>query len=291
MLHHVAMKLAGARSLCVAAYVVAGAAAWAALRWGPTSHPFWSVALADVVATVVIFGFSRALVNSSFYDAYWSVAPICIAAYWTVTSDPSPRAWWVTTLVTAWGIRLTYNWASHWRGLEHEDWRYVDLRRQTGAAYWAVSFAGIHMFPTVMVLACCGSLYVAVTHPAPANLLDGVAAIVTVGAIVIETLADRQLHRFTRSGPAPETFMASGLWRWSRHPNYFGEVSFWWGLWLFGLAADPSRWWTVIGPLALTAMFLFISIPMIEKRMLAKRPLYAAHQKRTSRLVPLPPSG
>jgi len=78
-----------------------------------------------------------------------------------------------------------------------------------------------------------------------------------------------------------------GLWKFSRHPNYFGEMGFWWGLYLFGLAADPSCWWwTIIGPLAITLMFRFISLPMIEKRMIERRPQFASHAQHTPLVIP-----
>jgi steroid 5-alpha reductase family enzyme len=146
------------------------------------------------------------------------------------------------------------------------------------------------MFPTVMVLATCTGAFVALRGAAPLNALDGAAAVVTSGAIIIEALADKQLRAFVRNNDDPSRIMGHGLWSWSRHPNYFGEVSFWWGLFLFSLAAERDTLYPLVGPIALTAMFLFISIPMIEKRMVAKRPHYRDHQKRVSMLVPLPPS-
>lgn len=285
-------SLVCARAACAVAYVVALAAGYAAYSMAPVTHGFWRIAIADVVATGVIFGFSRAFDNSSFYDAYWSVAPIAFVCVWTLKNrEIPPRAWLVTALVSAWGIRLTYNWLRHWRGLAHEDWRYVDLRRKTGAFYWLVSFFGLHMFPTVMVLACCSAVWVATTTSTPLGLLDAAATVVTGAAILIEAVADAQLHRFVRTNTDPNRIMATGLWGWSRHPNYFGEVSFWWGLFVFAVAATPAAWWTIAGPLALTAMFLFVSIPMIDERMLGKRPRYREHQKRVSRLIPLPPPG
>ncbi|MFX4952353.1 DUF1295 domain-containing protein, partial [Acinetobacter baumannii] len=81
-----------------------------------------------------------------------------------------------------------------------------------------------------------------------------------------------------------------GLWGWSRHPNYFGELSFWWGLMLFGFAAAPSQWpWLVPGALAMTAMFVFASIPLMDQRSVERRPAYAEYMRRVSALVPLPP--
>ena len=80
--------------------------------------------------------------------------------------------------------------------------------------------------------------------------------------------------------------MKSGVWSWSRHPNYLGEMGLWWGLWLFGIAADPSWWWTIVGPLGITLMFVFVSLPMIEKRMAARRPAYAEYAESSSLVLP-----
>ena len=115
--------------IVVAVYVFALAAAigvgWVARNW----HPLAVVALADVAGTVVIFGSSVALRNSSMYDPYWSVVPPAITVYLFASGA---RAWLVLALVFAWGIRLTCNWARGWPGMQHEDWRYVDIRRKTG---------------------------------------------------------------------------------------------------------------------------------------------------------------
>lgn len=253
----------------------------------------WKAFVADVVATVVIFSFSRVYRNSSFYDAYWSVIPPLFAIYWAAAALPGinpPRQWLVFSLVLLWAVRLTWNWASHWDGMDHEDWRYGPLREKAGRFAILVDFFGIHLFPTLQVFAGCLPLY-AVMHlgTAPFGWLDWLAAAVTLGAIGIETVADLQLHRFL-AHRQPGEIINTGLWRWSRHPNYFGELSFWWGLALFGLAAWPQGWWwQLIGAALMTAMFVFASIPMMDKRSQERRPAYAEHMKKVSALIPLPP--
>lgn len=257
-------------------------------------HPIVVALVADVVATLVVFGFSRAYDNSSLYDPYWSVAPPAIALWFALVpmSGPAPvaRIVLVVALVMIWGVRLTHNWYRQWRGLEHEDWRYVDLRAQHGRRYWLVSFAGIHFFPTALTFLGSLSLYPALAAgTAMFGWLDAVALVVTAGAIWIQGAADNQLRNFVRAGPPPGSIMERGVWAYSRHPNYFGEIMFWWGLWLFGLAADPSFWWTVVGPVAITLLFVFISIPMMERRMAARRPQFDEHRRRVSMVVPWPP--
>ncbi len=284
----------GAFGVVLAAYLLALAVAVALGLWLGDRRPILTVFVADAVATFVIFGFSMALRNSSMYDAYWSVAPPVIALYWAQLPSASlgaegGRQGLVLWLVAAWAVRLTFNWARGWAGLGHEDWRYVELREGAKIPYWLVSLGGIHFFPTLQVFLGCLSLYPALAlGRRPFGALDVIATIVAGGGIAIETLADEQLAAFNRVKQPGEICMR-GVWAWSRHPNYFGELSFWWGLWLFGLAADPSWWWTVIGPLAMTGMFLFASIPMLDKRSVARRPGYEAHMRRVSRLLPWPP--
>jgi steroid 5-alpha reductase family enzyme len=287
------MGKTGALGLIVVAYLACLAAGAVSLMWLPVSAP-WNALIADIVATLVIFGFSRRYRNSSFYDAYWSVIPPLLAAYWMATypaSTRDPRAWIVTALVWFWAIRLTTNWALHWSGLQHEDWRYPLVRARAGkAAMWADLF-GIHLFPTIQVFLGCLAIYAVMSRTAvPLSLLDALAGGVTFGAVVIELVADLQLHAFIAQRKQPGGFITTGLWAWSRHPNYFGELGFWWGLMLFGLIAAPQDWWWIVpGALAMTAMFVFASIPLMDARSCERRPAYAEHMKRISALLPLPP--
>ncbi|HXX59397.1 MAG TPA: DUF1295 domain-containing protein, partial [Dehalococcoidales bacterium] len=138
-----------------------------------------------------------------------------------------------------------------------------------------------------LVFAGCLSLYPALsTGKNNFGILDVIAIVITAGAVLTETIADEQLRRFTANPANSGAIMDKGLWAYSRHPNYFGEVMFWWGLFIFGLAADSRYWWTVIGPLAITALFVFVSIPMMEKHSLARRPGYGEHRRRTPALLP-----
>ncbi len=285
------VNLTRARLTVLAAYVVAFVVALVVGHRTEAEHPIWVALHADLAATVAIFAFSLAFRNSSFYDAYWSVAPIPIALYWALRPElvgVNPiRTAVVIGLVALWGGRLTWNWLRGWHGLGHEDWRYADIKEKTGALYWLVSFLGIHLMPTFWVFAGMLPVYAAVAAGREVfGYLDLFAATVTLGAIWIEARADNQLKRFRDARPAPEEILKTGLWARSRHPNYLGEMGFWWGLWLFAMAANPSWWWTVVGPLSITLMFRFVSLPMIETRMLARRPAYAEWVERSSLVLP-----
>jgi len=280
---------------CLLAYLLAGGAALGVGLALGDRHPLMVAGAADLAATFVIFVCSVAFNNSSFYDAYWSVGPLALAAYYgrglSLPDLSAPRQLAVLVLVALWGLRLTYNWWRGWRGLDHEDWRYVDIRRATGHFYWPVSLLGIHLMPTVVVFAGCLPLYIALGHgAAPPGPLDGVALVVTAGAIWIEARADRQLRDFVSSDPPKGAILDRGLWALCRHPNYLGEILFWWGLYAFAVAAQPGAWWTGSGALAICVLFAFVSLPLIERRMLRRRRGYQEHCKRVPLLFPLPPS-
>lgn len=277
-----------------AAYVVALAVAAAWLAWGPGSGHLWLDALvADVLATLVVFGASRLHHNSSFYDAYWSVVPPCLAVYWIVAGDGAGddlRTILVLAVVVLWAVRLTANWVIGFPGLHHEDWRYPMLRERAGAFELPVDLFAIHLIPTLQVFLGMLPVYVAVGRPGrPAGWLDGVAVVIGTGAVVLELVADGQMRRFAGERRRGEV-MDRGLWGWSRHPNYFGEISFWFALGLFGIAASPGAWWwCLIGTVAMVAMFLGASIPMMEERSLERRPSYQDVIDRVPMLVPRPP--
>jgi steroid 5-alpha reductase family enzyme len=256
-------------------------------------HPIEIAFAADVAATIVVFGFSYVFDNSSFYDAYWSVIPPAIAVYFIAAAAPEAvdlRQALVLLAVSLWAVRLTWNWARGWTGLHHEDWRYVDLRASQGRLYWIVSFFGLHFFPTLTVFLGCLPLWLALGEGArPLGLLDAAGAACALGGTALEFFADNQLRRFKLAGPPPGSTFEGGLWAWSRHPNYLGEILLWIGLALFGAAASGFVWWGWIGAAAMVLMFRFASLPMIEKRMLARRPDYEERQRRVSLLIPWPP--
>lgn len=227
---------------------------------------------ADLVATVAVFAFSAACDNSSLYDPYWSVAPVPLCGYWILAAGkPSPRALLAFVLVALWGARLTYNCLERWQSLGQEDFRYLEIRGKTGKLYWPASLVSIHLLPTLWVFGGMLGTYAAVTGDRPLGFLDCWGALVTAGGIVVETLADQQLRAFRRARTDPSALLETGLWRWSRHPNYVGEVLFWWGLFLLGWSARPDWAWAALGPVVITLLFAFVSVPWMNRRLAGRR--------------------
>lgn len=272
-----------------AVYVAAVAIGLEAAGAVPALHPIAFALLADIVATLVVFAFSAWYRNASTYDPYWSVIPVLIVLYWALSGQGGGtvvlRQAAVVLLVCLWGARLTWNWILRWQGLGDEDWRFGMLREKHGPRYWLVNLGGIHVLPTLLVFAGCLAAWPAVADSTrDLNWLDGLALLVTLGAIRVEAVADGQLRRHRRGGAAAT--LTTGLWARCRHPNYLGEVGFWWGLYLFALAANPAWWWTGIGALAINLLFVFVSIPMMDEHMRMRRPGYASRVIKVPALLP-----
>ncbi|NVM43380.1 MAG: DUF1295 domain-containing protein [Candidatus Lokiarchaeota archaeon] len=192
----------------------------------------------------------------------------------------------VFVLVSIYSVRLIHNWVKQWRGLGHEDWRYTNYRLKMGNKFWVINLTGLQLMPTIMVYLGSISLYPVLSlRTSSLGLLDIIAIIVTATAITLEALADQQSYKFRRNRENSQEFITTGLWKFSRHPNYLGEVMFWWGLYIFSLAANILYFWAIIGPIAMTILFYVVSIPPMEKRNLERKPDYPEYKKNTSKLI------
>jgi steroid 5-alpha reductase family enzyme len=252
-------------------------------------NPYTEMLIADIAATAIVFLFSLILNNSSVYDPYWSVIPVPIAMYWiwNAPAGNDLRQYLILGVILFWSLRLTINWIRTWPNLTHEDWRYRKLKEDTGKFYWPVSFTGIHLFPTLMVFLGMLPVLPAVQNGAPMGLFDFAGAILCILAVIIEYTADEQLRKFRNGGHTSGMNMEEGLWALSRHPNYFGEILFWFGLFIFSLGGGISaNLWTGIGFISMFILFRFISIPMMEKRLVLRKADYQNYIKNVPAIVP-----
>jgi len=275
------------------AYVTAGIMVWLVYDAISIFHPLIVVFTLDILATLVIFLFSLMFNNSSLYDPYWSIVPPVIMLFWVFNEQTLGALTLMQILILStvifWSLRLTLNWLTRWRGIKDEDWRYISFRFKYQEQYWIVSMTGIHLFPTMIVFLGCLSVFPAlVLHEGTMGLMEWIAITVLVAGVMIETIADLQLRRFNRE-KSNSDFQDTGLWKLSRHPNYFGEVLFWVGLFLFSTGMQEFYWWILPGPIFMILMFYTISIPMIDRRMLRRRTGYRDYIKRTSAMIPMPP--
>ena len=188
-----------------------------------------------------------------------------------------------------WSIRLTSNWMKTWEGLHHEDWRYIDMRENLGRSFELLgNLGGIHFFPTFIVFFCCMPMFATVSmqQANPETNMQAYAGfLVCIIGILYEIISDRQLHHFREKNPNQSGVIETGLWNYSRHPNYYGEILFWWGIFLFGNAYSGMNY-LILAPISMTLMFWYASIPWIEIKILRTRPQYKEYQKRVHILFP-----
>jgi len=250
---------------------------------------YYEMLIADALVTAVVFLFSYLFKNSSIYDPYWSVIPLLIAIYWISLSPQGNeiRQVLVLSVISIWSFRLTFNWIRSWPNLEHEDWRYKKLKEDSGKLYWLVSFFGIHLFPTLIVFLGLSPVLPALQSQAPVSLFDMIGVLISISAVVIEYVSDEQLRKFKKENSTKAANMENGLWSVSRHPNYFGEILFWLGLFIIALSDGiTSNGWTGIGFISMFLLFYFISIPMMEKRLVLNKNQYKEYQKKVPVLFP-----
>jgi steroid 5-alpha reductase family enzyme len=252
-------------------------------------NPLSAFFAADAAATIIVWIFGLLFKNASMYDPYWSAAALTIVILFVCTS----RSFYVVDLFyiivfAVWGLRLTINWAINWRDLNSQDWRYSMLKDKNPRLWLITNFFGINFMPTLIVFAALLPAYFAILIGGSPNIVTYTGAVISTAAAVIQAVSDAQMLKFRNISSNKGKHMQTGLWRYSRHPNYFGEVAFWWGVWIIQISILPHVWWTVFAPILMTSLFLFISIPMMEKKLLATKESYREYKKATSMLMPLP---
>lgn len=275
-----------ASSLAIIAAMYTVAVAVGVLTFGKASGAMsepWALLLADVVATIFVWGAGLVFENVSVYDPYWSVAPPVMFTAWAFYKGCfSLPVILLLVAVWYWGIRLTGNWAHTFKGLGHEDWRYTRYREtQSALLFHLTNFFGLNMMPTLLVFACMLPGF-GLFGTASANALTWLGFFLCVASATIQLVADTQIHRFRDEHPG--AFCDAGLWKHGRHPNYCGEILMWWGVWVMYASLNGIDW-HVLAPVAMTCLFLFISIPMMERRQLDNKPGYAEYRKKTRILI------
>ena len=236
-------------------------------------------------ATLIIFLFSKIHNNSSIYDPFWHVAPIPIVFY--IVSQSSLSNLQQSLVLSAflfWALRLTYNWFLNWTNLDHEDFRYIDLKDTNKFLAFINDLFGIHLIPTLIVNASLYPIYIALTSDFLNNLVY-VGFVLIILAVVIQYIADAQMRDFRNDENNLGKTMKYGLWKYSRHPNYLGEVSFWFGLYIFALATGSTSIWLLICPMVMLVLFVFISCPMMDNRSLKKRSDFKEYMDKTPQLM------
>lgn len=244
--------------------------------------------LAALSLTTAVWIASLLRRDASLIDIFWGPGFVLLAWIYTLgVGTDSPRGVLVAALVTLWGLRLATHIAVRGRG-RGEDYRYAAMRQRWGGRFGWVSLFTVFWLQGGLMWLLSVPLYRAAASPDPAGLtwIDALAVSVFAVGLTCETVADLQLVRFKADPANGGRVLTHGLWRYSRHPNYFGDALVWWGLWLFALAT-PGAAWTIYSPALMTLLLMRVSgVPLLERHMGETKPGYRDYVDRTSAFLP-----
>lgn len=268
---------------------------WWATTVSSDNRPMLQLALSGLATTAgLMFAawlISLPLRNVAIVDIFWGLAVAGAGITWLLVAEPGPRGALAVGLAVLWAARLALHIL--WRGRgKPEDRRYREIRARNEPNFAFKSLYLVFALQAVLAWIIAMPLFGAVWGPTPGSRplgpLDALAAALWLAGFVLQAVADLQMARFQQRPDAGRAVMNQGVWRYSRHPNYFGEVLMWWSIWL--IAAGTGAWWTFFGPLLLTFLLLKVSgVALTEKDIASRRPEYQDYIRRTSAFVPLPP--
>jgi steroid 5-alpha reductase family enzyme len=253
------------------------------------------VALLGLVGTMglatIVWLISLVLRDVSIVDIYWG-SGFVILAWVYVLSAPgyTTRALIVAILVTLWGARLsTYLLRRKWGSAE--DYRYAAMRDKHEGRFSWVSLFSVFWLQALIMWIVSASVFEAVRHAEPAGMtaLDIAGIVVFSIGLFFESVGDWQLARFKADPANRGKVLDRGLWRYTRHPNYFGDAMVWWGVFLLA-ASNPGSWWAILSPLLMTALLVKVSgVALLEKDLAKTKPAYRDYVETTSAFLPWPP--
>ncbi|HEX9138648.1 MAG TPA: DUF1295 domain-containing protein [Steroidobacteraceae bacterium] len=247
----------------------------------------------SALAAMLVLGFSTWLVslplrNVSIVDTLWSLLQLAaVIVYARAALPASPRALLVAVLTLLWSLRLAFYIG--WRNLGHgEDRRYQQIRRNNDPGFVFKSLYIVFGLQCVLAWVVSLPLLAALRSQAPFGLVDALGAAVWLIGMGFEVIGDAQLAAFRGDPQSRGRVLNTGLWRYTRHPNYFGECCLWWGIYLLALGA--GGWWAIASPLLMSLLLLKVSgVTLLERDIGERRPGYAEYVADTSAFFPWPP--
>ena len=247
-----------------------------------------NILIADVIATIFVWGCGLLLKTASTYDPYWSVQTFFIYLGLLIYFNN----WNLFTIIpliaiAIYSIRLTANFAIRFHDLTYVDWRYKMLANKSGKLFQLVNLFGICMFPTLVVYSASIPLFIYASI-STFSYLDLIGTFIILGGTLLELVSDIQMKKFIKIRQSRDEVINIGLWKYCRHPNYLGEISIWFGVALILIISHPSYWYYLFGAVINLLMFIFISIPMEENHMKEYKPAINEYIKTTSCLLILP---
>lgn len=244
-----------------------------------------------VVFMTLLWLYSVRLRNASIVDTFWGAGFVLqVWVYFALTPDGfTARKLLIGAIVTLWGLRLSLHIHRRNHG-KPEDFRYQEFRRRYGPGYWWISFFQVFLLQGVLMFIIGAPLLLAQYNPTPdtLTLLDVLGLIVWIVGFYFEAVGDAQLARFRADPSNKGKVLNTGLWAYTRHPNYFGDAAQWWGFYLIALSA--GGWWTIFSPILMTLLLIKVSgVGLLEKTLAKTKPGYQEYMRTTSAFIPWPP--
>ena len=248
---------------------------------------FYSSGAALFLVAAIFWVFSLIRNDVSIVDSLWSMMfLLAVAIYFAMSPQHGPRELLVLVLVTLWAVRLTTYITLRNRG-EPEDYRYQEIRKNNEPGFRFKSLYIVFILQAFLAWVISLPLFAAMGAPAPLGLLDYAGVAFWMVGMVFESIGDLQLSRFRSNPENKGKVLNTGLWRFTRHPNYFGNFMLWWGFYLIALSA--GAWWTIIAPILMTFLLLKVSgVALLEKDISERRPKYAEYIRQTNAFFPGP---
>jgi steroid 5-alpha reductase family enzyme len=248
---------------------------------------FLTAGLVIIGLMTLLWLVSLALKNSSIVDIFWGIGFVIINwIYFALTPEGFLlRKWLIGILVTIWGIRLSlYILWRNWR--KPEDFRYQAWREDAGSTWWWLSFFRVFLLQGVLMLIISAPLLAAQYRVVPVHLVlsDVLGLVVWAIGFFFESVGDFQLARFKANPTNNGKVMDQGVWRFTRHPNYFGDSAQWWGYYLISVSA--GGWWTIFSPVMMTLLLLRVSGVALLEKTLEARSGYKEYIEKTSAFIP-----
>ncbi|MEW6209876.1 MAG: DUF1295 domain-containing protein [Acidobacteriota bacterium] len=247
--------------------------------------------VAAMAAMILLWALSLALRDASIVDIFWGAGFVIIAAVnFSFTEGFMGRRILILSLVAVWGMRLALHIFFRNRG-RGEDPRYQAMRRRHGKRFWIVSLYSVFGFQGVLMWVISLPLQIAASSKTPDRFtaFDYLGVAVWTVGFFFEAVGDWQLKRFKSDPSNKGKMMRRGLWAWTRHPNYFGDATLWWGYFLIALSTDLGVW-TLASPLIMTFLLMKVSgVALLEKSLAKTKPGYRDYVRQTSAFFPLPP--
>lgn len=246
------------------------------------------ISLITLISFTFVYFYALYIKNNSIIDSFWgigfiitAVSSVAVSQYFSITQVI------VTTLVIIWGTRLSVRIHKRNKG-KPEDFRYAKWRQDWGKLAGIKSYTNVFLLQGIICIIISIPVIIVNTHASSVNLpiLLTLGFLIWIVGFLFETISDAQLDSFKNSKPEKDLVLDKGLWKYSRHPNYFGESLQWWGIAIIAISTNSSMWWLFISPILITYLLLYVSgVPLLEKKM-SQNPKYKDYIKKTNKFIP-----